>query len=216
MNLYEKYRPQTFDQVVGQDKAVRQIQRVLDKEGWGGQAFFISGPSGTGKSTLARIIAGLGADEFTTEHFDSADDLTMDALNKIEGVIAMYGWGQKNGRAIIVEEAHGLRAQTIRRLLGLLERIPRHVVWVFTTTKDGFDKLFDDQMDASPLVSRCHEIALRSQGLCKAFAKYVQTIAQVEGLDGKPISAYEQLARDCHNNCRRMLQAVADGKMMSD
>jgi DNA polymerase III gamma/tau subunit len=216
MNLYEKYRPQTFEQVVGQDKAVRQIQRVLDKEGWGGQAFFISGPSGTGKSTLARIIAGLGADEFTTEHFDSADDLTMDALNKIEDVIAMYGWGQKNGRAIIVEEAHGLRAQTIRRLLGLLERIPKHVVWIFTTTKDGFDKLFDDQMDASPLVSRCHEIALTSQGLCKAFAKHVQTIAQAEGLDGKPISAYEQLARDCRNNCRRMLQAIADGKMVAD
>ena len=221
MNLYEKYRPSIkdpehpFAEVVGQEKAVRQVERILEREGWGGNAFFISGPSGTGKSTIARIIASMGADEFTTERFDSADDLSMQALDKLEQTIAMYGWGPKSGRAIIIEEAHGLRGPTIRRLLGMLERIPRHVVWIFTTTVDGLN-LFEDKIDASPLLSRCHEISLTSQGLCKAFAKHVQSIAQAEGLDGKPLSAYEQLARDCRNNCRRMLQAVADGKMVAE
>ncbi len=214
MNLYEKYRPTTLAEVLGQEKAVRQVEGILEHEGWGGNAFFISGPSGTGKSTIARIIASMGADEFTTERFDSADDLTMQALDKIEETIAMYGWGAKNGRCIIIEEAHGLRGPTIRRLLGLLERIPQHVVWIFTTTVDGLN-LFEDKIDASPLLSRCHEIALTGQGLSKVFAKHVQAIAQAEGLDGCPLAAYEQLARDCHNNCRRMIQTIADGKMIA-
>lgn len=211
MNLYEKYRPQTFDAVVGQDKAVATIRRILER-GWGGQAFWIAGASGTGKTTLARIIANTGADEFCVDEYDSADALDVAALDKIERDCAMFGWG-KGGRAIIVNEAHGLRALTIRRLLGMLERIPSHVVWVFTTTRDGADKLFDDQIDASPLLSRCIEIRLTNQGLCKPFAALVQTIAQAEHLDGKPIQAYETLAKACKNNMRMMLQQIAAGVM---
>ena len=45
--LYEKYRPQTFEGVLGQDRAIRAI-RLVGKSGYGGKAFWISGPSGTG------------------------------------------------------------------------------------------------------------------------------------------------------------------------
>jgi replication-associated recombination protein RarA len=209
MLLYEKYRPQTFDEVLGQPKAVQTLERLTAK-GWGGQAFWISGSSGTGKTTIARIIAGMGADEFCIEEFDSADQLDFSALDRIDCEQEQYGWG-KGGRAYIVNEAHGLRGATIRRLLGLLERIPRHVVWIFTTTREGADKLFDDQIDASPLLSRCHEIRLTNQGLNKVFAERALQIAQAEHLDGKPLKAYEQLARDCHNNMRMMLQQIAAG-----
>jgi replication-associated recombination protein RarA len=211
MNLYEKYRPATFDDVIGQDKAVQTIRRITNR-GWGGQAFWISGASGTGKTTLARIIAGIGADEWCIEEYDSADKLDTAALDKLDIELGMYGWG-KGGRAIIVNEAHGLRALTVRRLLGLLERIPRHVVWIFTTTREGEQKLFDDQMDASPLISRCVEIRLTNQGLCKPFAARAQAIAQAEHLDGKPLAAYETLAKSCKNNMRMMLQQIAAGVM---
>lgn len=209
--LYEKYRPHAIEDVVGQDKAISTIRRILDR-GWGGQAFWLSGASGTGKTTLARIIAEQGADELCIDEYDSADALDTAALDKIERDCAMYGWG-KGGRAIIVNESHGLRALTIRRLLGMLERIPSHVVWVFTTTRDGAEKLFDDQIDASPLLSRCIEIRLTNQGLCKPFAQLVQTIARTEGMDGKPIAAYETLAKACKNNMRMMLQQIAAGYM---
>ena len=76
MQLYEKYRPHTFDGVLGQDKAIGQIRRLTDRQ-WGGQAFWVSGASGTGKTTLARIIAEMGADEFCITEFDSADALTV-------------------------------------------------------------------------------------------------------------------------------------------
>ena len=213
MNLYEKYRPTTFDDVIGQTKAVRTVQRLTENH-WGGQAFWISGASGTGKTTIARIVAAMGADELCVHEYDSADQLTAEALDEIDHEYMMHGWGGKSGRAYIINEAHGLRANTIRRLLGLLERIPQHVVWVFTTTREGCDKLFDDQIDASPLLSRCHEIRLTNQGLNKLFAERAQQIATAENLNGKPIKAYEQLARDCHNNMRMMLQQISAGVMV--
>lgn len=58
MQLTEKYRPQSFDAVIGQDKAVRVLSRFADNGGFGGHAFYITGKSGTGKTTLARLIAG--------------------------------------------------------------------------------------------------------------------------------------------------------------
>jgi replication-associated recombination protein RarA len=214
MDLYEKYRPRTFEDVIGQDKAIRTIERLLSKQ-WGGQAFWISGASGTGKTTLARIIANIGADDFFVHEYDSADVLTMEELDEVARTMHLYGFGEgKTGRAYIVNEAHGLRSCTLRRLLGMLERIPSHTLWVFTTTQEGQTDLFEGHIDASPLVSRCHEIKLTNQGLCRPFAARVQGIARAEGLDGKPPAAYETLAKECRNNMRRMLQAVADGRMI--
>jgi len=213
MNLYEQHRPTDLQGIVGQDKAVKTLSRLASK-GLGGKALWLSGASGTGKTTLARIIAKMVSDDFSITEYDSADELTAQELRDIDSTQGQYGLGAKSGRAYIVNESHGLSGIAVRRLLGILERIPSHVVWIFTTTKEGECKLFDGQIDASPLLSRCLEIRLTNQGLNKAFASHCQTIARTEGLDGKPIAAYEALARKCHNNCRMMLQQIEAGIMM--
>lgn len=212
MKLFEQYRPTSLDSVLGQDKAVKTIKRLIER-GIGGRALWISGVSGTGKTTLARIIADHIADELYVQEFDCADQLTVSALDKIEQDMSYFAFG-KGGKAIIINEAHGLRKQSIRRLLGLLERIPDHVCIIFTTTKLGESKLFDDNIDANPLLSRCTKIELTNQGLAKVFAEHCRNIATAENLNGKSVESYVKLAQRCKNNCRMMLQEIESGCML--
>ncbi|KKL70521.1 hypothetical protein LCGC14_2104080 [marine sediment metagenome] len=163
MSLYEQYRPDTFGAVLGQDKAVSQIERLC-AAGLGGRALWISGASGTGKTTLARIAAGTIADDFFVQEYDSADQLSGPEFDSIERTMCLYGMG-KGGRVFIINEAHGLRKSATRRFLGILERIPSHVCFIFTTTKQGQDQLFDDNIDASPLLSRCNVVPNTAGGL---------------------------------------------------
>ncbi|HEY2785487.1 MAG TPA: AAA family ATPase [Fimbriiglobus sp.] len=163
--------------MIGQDKIVQRVL-ALAKRGLAGRAFWLSGGSGTGKTTIARLIAAEVADEICIHEVDAAA-LTVTQLRELEREMGVRGWGE---RAYLFNEAHSLRKDVIRQLLVLLERLPSHVVVVFTTTTEGQEALFEDYDDASPLLSRCLRLDLARRDLAKPFAERAKAIAEAEGL----------------------------------
>ncbi len=207
-SLYEKYRPRTWGELIAQPKLIAKVE-ALRPRGLGGRAYWIAGPSGAGKTSASRLLAAEVAAPHAVIEVDASEITPADVRD----------WQKRfrgkplgsNGWAVVVSEAHGLRKDTIRALLVALEDIPDYVLWAFSTTVEGHESLFEDAIDAHPLLSRCVELPLARRGLAEAFAQRAREIAQAEGLDGKPIESYVRLLRDRKNNLRAALQAIEAG-----
>jgi DNA polymerase-3 subunit gamma/tau len=152
--LYRKYRPQDFDEVVGQEAIVRTLKNAISSEQVR-QAYLFAGPRGTGKTSLARILAkGLNCVQGPTPTPDkvcnpcvtiangtSLDVIEMDAASQRgiddireirERVVLQPAEGRY--KVYILDEAHQLTDAAWNALLKLIEEPPPHLVFVFCTT----------------------------------------------------------------------------------
>ncbi len=218
MKLSERYRPASLDDVVGQDKAVKVLRRLEP----GGRAFYISGGSGTGKTTIARILGKSIAAPWFGVREVVARDQTVATLKDIART-----WMFAGGHALIINEIHGLSRPCIELMLDLIENLKPHVCLCFTTTNKGRD-LFEGKIDSGPFASRCVNIKLTNRGLVTdgedsdgnklpgAFTIRAHQIAQKENLNGRPIGDYIHLLETCKGNLRLALGKIEQGWGLED
>lgn len=134
--LHTKYRPKTFDEVIGQETLVKALQRAIAKKG--NQVFLFHGPSGTGKTTLARICADMfGCAKADIIEEDAATNTGVDNIRNLKEKLTYVPLTGGNKRAVILDEAHMLSSSAWNSLLKALEDTPRHVVWFLCTTELG-------------------------------------------------------------------------------
>jgi DNA polymerase-3 subunit gamma/tau len=223
-SLYRKHRPRTFADVVGQEHIVRTLQAAVEQDRVA-HAYLFAGPRGTGKTSLAKILAkALNCEHGPTPTPDgtcercmaihearSLDVIELDAASNRgidtirETVIERASLAPiEGGRKIyILDEAHSLTADASNALLKTLEEPPEKVVFILCTTDAG--KLL-------PTVrSRCQRFAFRRPGPGE-LATVLRRIAdaeQIEAADAAP--GVRPFARVAGERARRARGALPFG-----
>lgn len=172
--LARKYRPQTFEDVVGQNPVSQTLLNALES-GRVAHAYIFSGPRGVGKTTTARILAkclncAKGPTKTPCNECDACISISQsnstDDVLEIDGASnrgieqirelrenAKYAPAKSRYRIFIIDEAHQITKDAFGALLKTLEEPPSHVVFMMATT--------EVQKIPAPILSRCQRFSLR-------------------------------------------------------
>ena len=171
--IARKWRPQTFDDVVGQDHVVRTLKNAIARHRIA-HAYLFVGPRGTGKTSTARIFAkALNATGGPNADFDPADPICQSIADgscldviEIDGAsnngidqirdlrdTVRYAPAQGKFKVYIIDEVHMLSTQAFNALLKTLEEPPAHVKFIFATT--------EVQKVLPTIISRCQRFDLK-------------------------------------------------------
>lgn len=217
MQLSEAYRPGRWEDVIGQDEVIWQVN-ALRKRGLGGRAYAITGKSGTGKNCIARLLALEVAGPMGIAVMN-ARKVTMPYIDRMESEmhnrILPSDESGKMGRAWIFDEIHLFRDEIVTRLLSTLEpdngALPDHVMIIFTTTAAAKKSLFAEFEDAQPFLQRCKRLELSQRGLAQSFANRLQEICRAEGLGNPTLEQCVQLVNSESASMRGALDRIEDG-----
>lgn len=195
--IARKWRPQTFEDVVGQDHVVRTLRNAIKRDRIA-HAYLFVGPRGTGKTSTARIFAkALNCTDGPKADFDVNDPIvqsigegsSMDVIeidgasnNSVDQIRELrddvrYAPTQGKFKVYIIDEVHMLSNQAFNALLKTLEEPPEHVKFVFATT--------DVQKVLPTIISRCQRFDLKpiAADLIVGRLKQIATEEKIEVTD---------------------------------
>ena len=212
--LYRKYRPQSFDEVVGQEAVVRTLTNAIESDQVR-QAYLFAGPRGTGKTSMARILAkalnclgtdGPTAHPDTTCHacvaiangtsldvveMDAASQRGIDDIREIRERVVLQPVEGRH-KVYILDEAHQLTDAAWNALLKLIEEPPPHLLFVFCTT---------DLSKVIPTVrSRCQTFVFQRPRLAE-LVTVLRRVADAEGIEAQG-AALSLIARSARGSFR--------------
>lgn len=218
ISLYRKWRPQTFSEIIGQDHITRTLQNAIQM-GRIGHAYLFSGPRGTGKTTVAKLLAkalncvngpipepcdqcencrqireGVSLD---VAEIDGASNRGIDEIRDLREKVRFVP-SQGRYKVYIIDEVHMLTTEAFNALLKTLEEPPQHVIFIFATT--------EPHKVPATIISRCQSFEFHRIALPDLLERLEQ-VSQAEGLKAST-AALNLIARNAQGGLRDALSIL--------
>ncbi len=210
--LYRRWRPQTFDDVIGQDHVTQTLRNAL-ATGRVAHAYLFTGPRGTGKTSVARILAkavnclapegqrpcnecricrGMSdGSHLDLIEIDAASNTGVDDVRDLRDKIN-FSPNEARQKVYVIDEVHMLSNAAFNALLKTLEEPPAHALFVLATT--------EPHKIPETIRSRCQRFDFRRVSLQDIIGK-LQRICEAEGVAAEP-AALEAIARAATGSLR--------------